>query len=79
MATRSRKDLKVKVKEMKIPHLTNKYKKKLEAWGLDGLFAADWSQAHEELVRELSGHSDQKVAFTKYEYHGKPEAGTSEV
>ncbi|KAL2610832.1 hypothetical protein R1flu_022524 [Riccia fluitans] len=51
----------------------------LEAWGLDGLFAADWSQAHEDLVRELSGHSDQKVTFPKYEYREKPEAWTSEV
>ncbi|KAL2610980.1 hypothetical protein R1flu_022672 [Riccia fluitans] len=38
MATRSCKDLKVKVKEVKIPHLTKKNKKKLEAWCLDGLF-----------------------------------------
>ncbi|KAL2650120.1 hypothetical protein R1flu_018248 [Riccia fluitans] len=39
----------------------------------------DWSQAHEDLVKELSGHSEQKVAFRKYEYRGKPEAWTSEV
>ncbi|KAL2633462.1 hypothetical protein R1flu_004941 [Riccia fluitans] len=77
MATRSCKDLKVKAKEVKISHLTNK--NKLEAWGLGGLFAADWSQPHAELVKELSGHSDQKVAFPKYEYRGKPEAWTSEV
>ncbi|KAL2607670.1 hypothetical protein R1flu_026243 [Riccia fluitans] len=31
MATRSRKDLKVKVKEVKIPHLTKENKNKLEA------------------------------------------------
>ncbi|KAL2635119.1 hypothetical protein R1flu_006598 [Riccia fluitans] len=34
---------------------------------------------HEDLVKELSGHSDQKAAFPKYEYHGKPEAWTSEL
>ncbi|KAL2608001.1 hypothetical protein R1flu_026574 [Riccia fluitans] len=51
----------------------------MEAWGLGGLFAADWSQAHEDLVKELSGHFDQKVAFLKYEYHGKSEVWTSEV
>ncbi|KAL2612026.1 hypothetical protein R1flu_023718 [Riccia fluitans] len=49
MATRSHKDLKVKAKEVKIPHLTKENKKKLEAWDLGGLFAANWSQAHEEL------------------------------
>ncbi|KAL2653366.1 hypothetical protein R1flu_021494 [Riccia fluitans] len=69
----------MKVKEVKIPHLMNKNKKKLEAWGLGGLFAADWSQAHEELVKELSGHSEQKVVFPKYECRGKSEAWTSEV
>ncbi|KAL2635833.1 hypothetical protein R1flu_007312 [Riccia fluitans] len=79
MATCSRKDLKVKVKEVKIPHLTNKNKKKLEAWDLGGLFVADWSQAHEELMKELSGHSEQKVTLPKYEYCGKPEAWTSAV
>ncbi|KAL2632391.1 hypothetical protein R1flu_017077 [Riccia fluitans] len=79
MATRSCKDLKVKVKEMKIPHLTNKNKKKLETWDLGGIFAADWSQAHEELMKELSGYSEQKVILPKYEYHGKPEAWTSKV
>ncbi|KAL2645333.1 hypothetical protein R1flu_012920 [Riccia fluitans] len=33
----------------------------------------------EELVRELSGHSEQKVTLPKYEYHRKPAAWTSEV
>ncbi|KAL2613740.1 hypothetical protein R1flu_025432 [Riccia fluitans] len=59
MATRSSKDLKVKTKEVKIPHLTNENKKKLEKWGFGGLFEAEWSQAREDLVKELSGHSDQ--------------------
>ncbi|KAL2651535.1 hypothetical protein R1flu_019663 [Riccia fluitans] len=79
MATCSRKDLKVKAKEVKIPHLMNKNKEKLEKWGLGGLFAAEWSQAQEDLVKKLSGHSDQKISFPKYEYHGKLEAWTSEV
>ncbi|KAL2624423.1 hypothetical protein R1flu_008668 [Riccia fluitans] len=69
MAPCSHKDLKVKMKEVKIPHLTNVNKKKMEMWGLGGLFAVDWNQTHEDLVEELSGHSDQKVAFPKYEYH----------
>ncbi|KAL2645514.1 hypothetical protein R1flu_013101 [Riccia fluitans] len=34
MAPRSHKNLKVKTKEVKIPHLTNANKKKMEAWGL---------------------------------------------
>ncbi|KAL2631479.1 hypothetical protein R1flu_016165 [Riccia fluitans] len=72
MAPRSRKDLKVKTKEVKIPHLTNVNKKKMEAWSLGGLFAVDWSQTHEDLLEELIGHFDQKVAFSKYEYREKP-------
>ncbi|KAL2649231.1 hypothetical protein R1flu_017359 [Riccia fluitans] len=53
MAPHSRKDLKVKTKEVKIPHLTNVNKKKMEAWGLGGLFAVDWSQIHEDLWRSF--------------------------
>ncbi|KAL2624052.1 hypothetical protein R1flu_008297 [Riccia fluitans] len=79
MAICSHKDVKVKAKEVKIPHLTNVKKKKMEAWGLGGLFAAKWSQAHEDLVKELAGHTDQKVALPKYEYRGKPEAWTLAV
>ncbi|KAL2610422.1 hypothetical protein R1flu_028995 [Riccia fluitans] len=75
----SHKDLKVKVKEVKIPHFKKENKMKLQAWGLGGLFSSDWSQSHEELVRELSGHSEQKVTLPKYEYRGKPEAWTSKV
>ncbi|KAL2629498.1 hypothetical protein R1flu_014184 [Riccia fluitans] len=71
MAPRSHKDLKMKTKEVKIPHLMNVNKKKMEAWGLGGLFAVDWSQTHEDLVEELSGHFDQQVAVPKYEYHRK--------
>ncbi|KAL2641953.1 hypothetical protein R1flu_009540 [Riccia fluitans] len=79
MTTCSHKDLRIKVKEVKIPHLTKENKEKLEAWGLCGLFSADWSQSHEELVRELYGHSEQKVTLPKYKYHGKLEEWTSEV
>ncbi|KAL2643777.1 hypothetical protein R1flu_011364 [Riccia fluitans] len=79
MAPRSRKDLKVKTKEVKIPHLTNANKKKMEVWGLGGLFAVEWSQTYEDLVEELAGHSNQKVAVLKYEYRGKPGAWTSDV
>ncbi|KAL2631923.1 hypothetical protein R1flu_016609 [Riccia fluitans] len=51
----------------------------MEAWSLGGLFAVDWSQTHEDLVEELSGHSDQKVAFSEYKYREKPGAWTSDV
>ncbi|KAL2611640.1 hypothetical protein R1flu_023332 [Riccia fluitans] len=76
---KSRKDLKVKVKEVKIPHLTKENKTKLKARGLGGLISADWSQTHKELVKKLFGHSEKKVTLSKYEYRGKPEAWTSEV
>ncbi|KAL2610924.1 hypothetical protein R1flu_022616 [Riccia fluitans] len=79
MTTGSHKDLKVKVKEVKIPHLMKENKEKLETWGLGGLFSANWNQSHEELVRELSGHSEQKVTLSKNEYHGKLEAWISKV
>ncbi|KAL2622689.1 hypothetical protein R1flu_002894 [Riccia fluitans] len=50
---------------------------KLESWGLGGLFSVDWSQSHEDLVRELS---EQGVSLSKkYKYRGKPEAWTFEV
>ncbi|KAL2610085.1 hypothetical protein R1flu_028658 [Riccia fluitans] len=79
MTTCSRKDLKVKVKEVKIPHLMKENKTKLEVWDLAGLFSADWSQSHEELMKELSGHSEQKVTIPKHKYHGKLKAWTSKV
>ncbi|KAL2634280.1 hypothetical protein R1flu_005759 [Riccia fluitans] len=79
MTTRISKDLKVKVKKVKIPHLAKENKTKLEAWDLGGLFAEEWSQTHEEIVRELSGHSKQKVTLPKYEYCEKSEAWTSKV
>ncbi|KAL2628695.1 hypothetical protein R1flu_013381 [Riccia fluitans] len=79
MAPCSGKDLKVKTKEVKIPNLTNVNKKKMESWGLGGLFAVDLSQTYEDLVEELAHHSDQKVAFPKFEYHEKPGAWTSDV
>ncbi|KAL2629062.1 hypothetical protein R1flu_013748 [Riccia fluitans] len=71
MVPRNHKDLKVKIKEVKIPHLTNENKKKMEAWGLGSLFAVEWSQTYEDLVEELAGHPDQKVADPKYKYRGK--------
>ncbi|KAL2622993.1 hypothetical protein R1flu_003198 [Riccia fluitans] len=79
MTSCSSKGLKVKTKEVKILHLTNANKKKMEAWVLGGLFAVEWSQTYEDLVEELAGHSDQKVAVPKYEYRGKPGAWTSGV
>ncbi|KAL2611082.1 hypothetical protein R1flu_022774 [Riccia fluitans] len=75
MAPRSSKSL--KTKEVKIPHLTVANKKKMEAWGLGGLFAIDWSRTYEDLVEELVGH--QKAAVPKYEYRGKPGAWTLDV
>ncbi|KAL2642515.1 hypothetical protein R1flu_010102 [Riccia fluitans] len=79
MAPHSHKDLKVKMKEVKIPHLTNENKKKMEAWGLGGLFTVEWSQTYKDLVEELAGHSDKKVTILKYKYHGKPGVWTFDV
>ncbi|KAL2635202.1 hypothetical protein R1flu_006681 [Riccia fluitans] len=79
MASRSHKNLKVKMKEVKIPHLTNANKKKMEAWGLRGLFAVEWSRTYEDMVEELADPSNQKVAVPKHEYHWKPGAWTSDV
>ncbi|KAL2624143.1 hypothetical protein R1flu_008388 [Riccia fluitans] len=79
MAPCSSKGLKVKTKEVKIPHLTNANKKKMEVWDLGGLFAVELNQTYEDLVEELAGHPDQKVAVPKYEYRGKPEAWTSDI
>ncbi|KAL2651044.1 hypothetical protein R1flu_019172 [Riccia fluitans] len=78
MAPRSRKDLKMKTKKVKIPHLKAN-KKKMEALDLGGLFAVEWSRTYEDLVEELAGHPDQKAAVPKYDYHGKPGAWTSYV
>ncbi|KAL2624264.1 hypothetical protein R1flu_008509 [Riccia fluitans] len=77
MAPHSSKGL--KTKEVKIPHLTVANKKKMETWGLGGLFAIDWNRTYEDLVEELAGHSDQKAAIPKYKYRGKPRAWTSDV
>ncbi|KAL2644785.1 hypothetical protein R1flu_012372 [Riccia fluitans] len=74
MAPRSSKNL--KTKEVKIPHLTIANKKKMETWGLRGLFAIDWNGTYEKLVEELA---DRKVVVPKYEYRGKPEEWTSDV
>ncbi|KAL2649506.1 hypothetical protein R1flu_017634 [Riccia fluitans] len=79
MAPRSSKGLNVKTKEVKIPHLMVANKKKMETWGLGGLFAVDWNKTYEDLVEELAGHPDQKVAVSKYEYQGKPRAWTSDI
>ncbi|KAL2608437.1 hypothetical protein R1flu_027010 [Riccia fluitans] len=79
MAPCSHKNLKVKMKDVKIPHLMNANKKKMEAWGLGGLFAVEWSRTYEDLVEELAGHPDQKVAVPKYEYRGKQGAWISNV
>ncbi|KAL2633134.1 hypothetical protein R1flu_004613 [Riccia fluitans] len=65
------------MKEVKIPHLTVANKKKMETWGLGGLFAVYWNRTYEDLVEELAGH--QKAAIPKYEYRGKPIAWTSDV
>ncbi|KAL2649534.1 hypothetical protein R1flu_017662 [Riccia fluitans] len=74
MAPRSSRNL--KRKEVKIPHLTVANKRKIENWGLGGLFEVNWNGTYEKLVEELA---DQKVAIPKYEYHGKPEEWTSDV
>ncbi|KAL3682834.1 hypothetical protein R1sor_000856 [Riccia sorocarpa] len=49
MATRNRKDSKVKVKEVKLLPLTKEIRTKLNVWGLGGLFSVGWSDSHEAL------------------------------
>ncbi|KAL2632059.1 hypothetical protein R1flu_016745 [Riccia fluitans] len=60
----------LKTKEVKIPHLMVANRKKMETWGLGGLFAVDWNGTYENLVEELA---ERKVAISKYEYRGKLE------
>ncbi|KAL2621866.1 hypothetical protein R1flu_002071 [Riccia fluitans] len=60
----------LKTKEVKIPHLTVANRRKMETWGLEGLFAVDWNGTYDILVEELA---EQKVSVPKYEYRGKPE------
>ncbi|KAL2607875.1 hypothetical protein R1flu_026448 [Riccia fluitans] len=67
----------LKTKEVKIPHLTISNHKKMETWGLGGLFAVDWSGTYDNLVEELV--TKPKAAGPKFEYRGKPEEWTSEV
>ncbi|KAL2642739.1 hypothetical protein R1flu_010326 [Riccia fluitans] len=67
----------LKTKEVKIPHLTISTRKKMESWGVGGLFAVDWSGTYDNLVEELV--TKPKVAGPKFEYHGKPEEWTLEV
>ncbi|KAL2621630.1 hypothetical protein R1flu_001835 [Riccia fluitans] len=66
-----------KTKEVKIPRLTISNRKKMETWGVGGLFAVDWSGTYDNLVEELV--TKPKAASPKFEYHGKPEEWTSEV
>ncbi|KAL2653946.1 hypothetical protein R1flu_022074 [Riccia fluitans] len=51
MAPRHSKNL--KTKEVKIPHLTISNRKKMETWGVGGLFAIDLSGTYDNLVAEL--------------------------
>ncbi|KAL2654217.1 hypothetical protein R1flu_022345 [Riccia fluitans] len=67
----------LKTKEVKIPHLTVANRKKMECWGLGGLFAIDWSGTYDNLLEGLA--TKQKAASPKFEYRGKPEEWTSEV
>ncbi|KAL2628664.1 hypothetical protein R1flu_013350 [Riccia fluitans] len=67
----------LKTKEVKIPHLTIANRKKMESWGLGGLFAIDWSGTYDNLLEELI--TKQKAAGPKFEYQGKPEEWTSEM
>ncbi|KAL2632076.1 hypothetical protein R1flu_016762 [Riccia fluitans] len=67
----------LKTKEVKIPHLTVSNRKKMESWGLGGLFSVDWSGTYDNLVEELV--AKKKAAGSKFEYRGKPEERTSEV
>ncbi|KAL2623465.1 hypothetical protein R1flu_003670 [Riccia fluitans] len=67
----------LKTKEVKIPHLTISNRKKMETWGLGGLFAVMWSGTYDNLVEELV--IKPKEVGPKFEYCGKPEEWTSEV
>ncbi|KAL2612951.1 hypothetical protein R1flu_024643 [Riccia fluitans] len=67
----------LKTKEVKIPHPTISNCKKMETWGVGGLFAIDWSGTYDNLVEELV--TMPKAAGPKFEYRGKPEEWTSEV
>ncbi|KAL2654043.1 hypothetical protein R1flu_022171 [Riccia fluitans] len=75
MASRRSKNL--KTKEVKIPHLTISNRKKMETWGVGGLFAVDWSGTYDNLVEELV--TKPKAAGLKFEYRGKLEEWTLEV
>ncbi|KAL2628997.1 hypothetical protein R1flu_013683 [Riccia fluitans] len=75
MAPRGSKSL--KTKEVKIPHLMVSNRKKMETWGLGGLFAVDWSGTYDNLVEELV--AKKNAAGPKFEYRGKPEEWTFEV
>ncbi|KAL2643233.1 hypothetical protein R1flu_010820 [Riccia fluitans] len=75
MAPFSSKNL--KTKEVKIPHLMVANRRKMQSWGLEGLFAEDWSGTYANLLEELI--SKQKAAGPKFEYRGKPEEWTLEV
>ncbi|KAL2651511.1 hypothetical protein R1flu_019639 [Riccia fluitans] len=75
MAPRSSRNL--KTKEVKIPHLIVANRKKMESWGLGGLFVVDWSGTYNNLLEELT--TKQKAAGPKFKYQGKPEEWTSEV
>ncbi|KAL2624019.1 hypothetical protein R1flu_008264 [Riccia fluitans] len=75
MAPRGSKSL--KTKEVNIPHLMVSNRRKMESWGLGGLFAVDWSGTYDNLVEELV--AKKKAAGPKFEYRGKPEEWTSEV
>ncbi|KAL2607869.1 hypothetical protein R1flu_026442 [Riccia fluitans] len=75
MAPRSSKSL--ITKEVKIPHVKVSNRKKMESWGLGGLFAVDSSGTYDNLVEELV--AKKKAAGHKFEYRGKPEEWTPEV
>ncbi|KAL2611391.1 hypothetical protein R1flu_023083 [Riccia fluitans] len=69
MAPRYSKNL--KTKEVKIPHLMISNRKKMETWGVGGLFAVDWNGTYDNLVEDLV--IEQKAASPKFEYRGKLE------
>ncbi|KAL2602987.1 hypothetical protein R1flu_013132 [Riccia fluitans] len=52
MAPHSSRNL--KTKEVKISHLTVANRKKMESWGLGGLFAVDWSGTYDNLLENLA-------------------------
>ncbi|KAL3692117.1 hypothetical protein R1sor_005768 [Riccia sorocarpa] len=76
MATRKRSFSEVKVKEVKLLHMSKEIRTKLISWGLGGLFSVGWSNSHETLVQELHRGT---IVDPSHKYRGHPDKWTAEV